>query len=247
MTQPAFQHDPQDLQIDGQVLLQLQRLQLEKKFQRDPWAFLCYVKTIDQVEGGWGGDGQAATGRIRSLIEDPDADFSNPNSPDAYLKHVVQQWLTYPELAIPKSRRMRMTWLMVALHYWLARVRPGSKIAFVSRKEGRSESEGSAELVWRAKFIHEHLPDIISKPRIEYKFCRLTFPDTDSEIIGIGQGPDQLRQATLTAIFGDECAFWEQAAAFFAAAKPTTEGGGRNTLVSTANPGFFENLCNDRL
>ena len=29
---------------------------------------------------------------------------------------------------------------------------------------------------------------------MEYKFCRFRFPEQHSEIIGIGQGPDQLRQ-----------------------------------------------------
>jgi len=109
-----------------------------------------------------------------------------------------------------------------------------------------SESEGSAELVWRAKFIHEHVPEGLLMPcPIDYKFCRMAFPN-GSEIIGIGQGADQLRQLTITAILGDEVAFWEHAREFYSASKPTIEGGGRITLVSSAYPGFFEQLVHDQ-
>jgi hypothetical protein len=51
----------------------------------------------------------------------------------------------------------------------------------------------------------------------------------------------------MTAIFGDECAFWEHARAFYAASKPTIDGGGRITLVSSASPGFFQQLVFDQL
>lgn len=190
------------------------------KYAADPWAFLTEaVFTLDQI-----------TGQVRRFPAHP------------YLQYLTETWVRERLLLVPKSRRMMVTWLFVALHYWLARYRPGTTIAVVSRKEGRNESEGSAELISRIRFIHEHLPAHVSRPPAEYKFCRFRFPDIHSEIIGIGQGPDQLRQLTLTAIFADEFAFWEQARDAYIASRPTIEGGGRFTGVSSAHPGFFEAL-----
>lgn len=203
----------------------LQQLQKDNdaKYAADPWKFLVEaVMTLDQVKG-----------EIRKY------------PPLPYLEKLTRVWEKERLLLVPKSRRMLISWTMVALHYWLARFRPGTTVAFVSRKEGRSESEGSAELVNRARFIHEHLPPDIEKIETEYKFCRLSFPSIHSEILGIGQGPDQLRQLTLTAILADEMAFWEQARDAYIASRPTIEGGGRFTGVSSANPGFFEQLVND--
>ena len=191
------------------------------------WAFLtsaCY--TFDQIEG-----------KKRPFPAHLD-----------YLKVLVDTWCAERLLLVPKSRRMIVTWTMCALHYWLARWgHAGAKIALVSRKEGRSESEGSAELVWRCKYIHEQVPRNVTPCVAEHTFARLRFPHNGSEIIGVGQGADQLRQHTLTAIFADEMAFWEQAQETYTASRPTIEGGGRFTGVSSAHPGFFKALCHDEI
>jgi hypothetical protein len=163
-----------------------------------------------------------------------------------YLTPLIALWQREPLLLIVKSRRMFVTWTFVALHYWLARFHPATKVAFAARKEGRDESEGSAELVKRAHFIHEHLPPEIGCP-VEYKFGRLRFPEQDSEIIAIGEGPDQARQHTFTAFFADELGSWPNAYETYVGLKPTLEGGGRFVGVSTPAPGFFKMLVMDTL
>ena len=138
-----------------------------------------------------------------------------------------------------------VSWTLVALHYWLARYHPASLVAFAARKQGQTEEEGSAELVKRAKFIHDHLPlDVLPRP-IRYGFARLSFLDNDSTIVGVAQGADQARQYTFTAYLADEFAFWERAGETYAALLPTLEGGGRFTGCSSAAPGFMENLVHD--
>src|SRR5215468_10561280 len=64
----------------------------------DPWAFVrdC-VWTRDE-----------ATGMVRRY---PDRE---------YAELLVRRWQANALLAIPKSRRMVITWLLVALNYWLA-------------------------------------------------------------------------------------------------------------------------------
>lgn len=197
----------------------------ERAIQTDLWQFATRcVSTIDP-----------ATGQIRPF---PKYD---------YLKHLLETWRAQSMLIVAKSRRMFVSWAMIAAHYWLARTTPNAKIVFMARKEGRNEAEGSAELIWRAKFIHDHLPPWVAARPIDYQFCRIRFPDTHSEIVGLGEGADQARQMTLTAVFGDEVAFWEDPLATYVALRPTIEGGGRLTLVSSAGPGFFESLVHDRL
>lgn len=119
-------------------------------------------------------------------------------------------------------------------------------IYFAARKEGRNESEGSLELVKRAKFILNNQRDFVPPPTIQ-KRGRVVCERTHSEIIAVAQGRDQMRQLTATAIFADEFAFWEQARETYAAARPTIEGTGRFTGVSSANPGFFKDLVFDQV
>ena len=89
-------------------------------------------------------------------------------------------------------------------------------------------------------------PQSIRVP-VVYKFCHLVFPASESEIVGVGEGPDQLRQHTLSAIFADELAFWDRAFDTYVACRPTIEGGGRFTGVSTPGPGFFKSLVMDQI
>ena len=94
--------------------------------------------------------------------------------------------------------------------------------------------------------LGEHLPPELACP-VHYQFCRLHFPETDSEIIGIGEGPDQLRQLTITGILADELGFWASGYDTYVASRPTIEGGGRFTGISTPAPGFFKQLSMDLL
>jgi hypothetical protein len=238
---------PLDLPNDSELALaaraQLKALQLRNvsRYRDNPYLYLTEcVKTLDQ-----------ATQRVRRF---PDIDEPIPGCPcqpgvgcKNYLDHVVHRWLTEKRYIIPKSRRVVASWTMVALHDWLARFFPGTTIAFVSRKQGLNDSEGAAELVRRVRFIEEHLPVEVPPLRLEYNFARIKFPEIGSEIIGVAQGADQLRQYTLTAIFADEMAFWEEAHDTYSASLPTLEGGGRFTGVSSAHPGFFKQAVFDSL
>lgn len=162
-----------------------------------------------------------------------------PKNP--WLKNVTMQWLDNSLVAVFKSRRMTMSWLMMFLHLWLAMFREGSAVFIVSDKEDKS-----AELVKRAQFIYEHIPDnVILKPRMKPTYCKLDFPGLNSYMLGVPQGADQLRQFTATAILADEFAFWERARETFMASRPTIDGGGKFTAISSPREGFFKDMCFD--
>lgn len=202
----------------------LQRL---ARYREDPWAFLSEcVYTLDQT------DKLSPKKRFPTHF--------------TYLYVYTRCWEKYYKIAVPKSRRMFMSWCNIALYLWDTMFHNGRFNAFVSRKE-----EAADELVRRAKFIYENIPeDMIPRellPKAHYKFCNLIFPETNSQIQGFPQGADQLRQFTFSGILGDEMAFWENAQAMYASSMPTLEGGGRFTGISSPGPGFFKNLVFDNL
>lgn len=198
-----------------------------ERIRQDPWEFLkTCVYTLDQVD--------LACPIKKFPVYLP------------YLYAYTRCWQTYPRILVPKSRRMTMSWTNIALYLWDAMFHAGRFEAFVSRKE-----EAADELVKRAEFIYDHIPEeVIPRellPTKSSKFCNLIFPDINSQIQGFPQGADQLRQFTFSGIFGDEMAFWEQAQAMYSSSMPTLEGGGRFTGVSSPAPGFFKAMVHDDL
>jgi hypothetical protein len=227
----------EEMAIRARARLRAVQKSSSDRYRADPYRFLvecCW--TLDQ-----------ASQQVRRFPDIDDSECTCEFHCKNYVQHVINRWLREKRLLVPKSRRVLVSWTMVALHCWLARFFPGSTIAFVSRKQGLNDSEGAAELVRRVKFIEEHIPVEVEPIAFQYNFARLKYPSISSEIIGVAQGADQLRQYTLTAIFADEMAYWELAHDTYSASIPTLEGGGRFTGVSSANPGFFKQAVFDSL
>ena len=167
-----------------------------------------------------------------------------------YLKQVSDVWLHAdpPLVAFPKSRRMMMSWLVVLLHLHMSMFNEGSRIYFQSEKEPKS-----AELLDRAEFIYDHIPqELMPRWAIPVlkrykKPPKIEFEKLNSFIEGVPEGARQLAQFTATAVVMDEAAFWHLGRESFAALKPTTEGGGRITVLSSAQRGWFYDLCYDKV
>ena len=234
-----------DQRLRATARLRAIRADNELRFEAHPWHYLRdAVFTIDPFAlRERGGGVRKYPG---ALLKDPTPNCRCQQGGCAnYLHHVCNVWWQYPRTLWPKSRRLITSWTLIACHEWLARYRPGQVIALVSRKQGQNEDEGSAELVKRARQIGENLPAEVQPRTVKATWCRLQYPHNGSVIVGIGQGANQLRQLTITAWFADEFAFWEEAGPTYAASIPALEGGGRFTGVSTANPGFMEQLVHD--
>ena len=202
-----------------------EQLALIQKIRNDPWEFSKYVFTKDESDK-----------------KNPIKRF--PYELD-YIKLYMRVWVRENRIAVPKSRRMKMTWTNVVLHLWDAWFHVGRHEGIVSKKE----EDANFLIQDRFKFIVENLDKKIPRhllPRHESKWCHLTFPEIHSKIQGFPQGEGQMRQFTLSNIMADEIAFWEQAEGSYSASLPTLEGGGRFTAVSSPAPGFFKRLCLDR-
>lgn len=197
-----------------------------KLIRKDPWEFLKVLRTLDPAD---------KTNPVKPFPVDLD-----------YLHLYVRTWEKYPKILVPKSRRMRMTWVNVALYTWDTAFNIGRHNAFVSKKE-----DDSNEIVKKAAYLLEHVDEsLLPKefiPKYELTYNKLHFVETSSIIQGFASGADQLRQFTLSGIFADEMAFWDDAEKMYSASYPTLEGGGRFTGVSSPAPGFFRRLVNDEL
>lgn len=240
-------HDAEQ-RLRASARLKAIRAQNEARFSQHPWPFLCEaVYTFDPFSKGKEGGGVRKYPGLTIRDAAPGCPCTEGGCAN-YLHHMANVWFAVPRTEWPKSRRLVTSWTMIALHVWLARYRPGQVVAFVSQKQGQNEDEGAAELVKRARFIEDHLPIEVQPRETARTWCRTSYPHNNSVILGIAQGANQLRQLAITAWFGDEFAFWERAGETYAASVPAlegSEGGGRCTLVSTANPGFMKQLVFD--
>jgi len=165
-----------------------------------------------------------------------------------YLRELTQLWLEHPLIVIAKSRQMLATWLFVCLYLWDAVTFTGRLIFLQSKRE--EDAIGSyisaTGLLGRTRYVLEHLPSEL-KPPFKATVNKIEFPTRNSTIWAIPQGPDVIRQHTASGILSDEMAFQYLAEQAYTAAIPTIENGGRFTAISTANPGFFQNLFLDNL
>lgn len=209
------------------------------RYKEDPWAFLSdCIWTKDPLDREMAIKPYPTHFPYTRLL----ALLFTAKNPDGSFKH--------PMTAVPKSRRMHASWTYLALSTHFALFTEHQHIGFVSKKE-----EDSYELVMRAEHMIKHIPEwripAVLLPKIKNGGASKKPPilqlENGTKIQGFPQGEDQLRQHSLSLIIEDECAFWEDAEGSYAGAKPTTDGGGRMTLISSRSPSFFKKVVFDQL
>lgn len=163
---------------------------------------------------------------------------------DDYLRYIAACWHNVDLLAVPKSRQLRLTHLMVALHGWLCMFHPGQRVAFQSKKE--EDADATLQRLHKAQEIMRKNHPALPWPVMRYKYAKGIWPNS-SMVMAVAQGPAVVRQYTFSAIFSDEMAFQMDAEDAYTAAIPTIEGGGKYSAVSSADPGYFEQLVFDKV
>lgn len=203
-----------------------QALEILTRMRADPVEFVRACRTLDEVDK-------------RAPVKHFPADLE-------YVRLYCGIWVREPFIAVPKSRRMMMSWLNIILYVWDSAFWGGRNQGFISKKEDDSD-----KLVQRARFICENLDTAILPkelfPAHEYKYGKLRFPELMSQIQGYASSSDGPRQDTLSGAMCDEMAFWPEAQKLYSALVPTLQGGGRLTAISTRYPGFFKALVFDEL
>lgn len=198
-----------------------------RRIVNDPWYFACTcIFTKDETD---------LANPIKRFPQDLE-----------YLEAFFKLWQRERFIAVPKSRRMFMTWGCLVLHLWDAMWHKGRNVGFVSKKEDDADQMIKKVVFMLENIREEDLPKDL-RPKWHYKFNNITFEGFDSQISGYPQGADQLRMFTFSRILADEMAFWDHAESMYSSAAPTLEGGGCMTAVSSAAPGFFKRLVFDEI
>ena len=118
-----------------------------------------------------------------------------------YIKPIAETWLNEQIVCIPKSRDMVATWQIVAYYTWDTYFHRGRQNFFQSEKAGKAKS-----LVRRAEFILKQMPKFMQLHKYIYgvgeaSAGQLIIQGNESEIIGLPQGPDQIRMWHPSGVF----------------------------------------------
>jgi len=170
-----------------------------------------------------------------------------------YIKTITRAWQESDKLIVDKSRRMWISWIMLALHLHLSFTNTNRRVGIVSKK-----FEDSCAHLKNMKFIYDRIPEDVwpasLRPALREKEGFIYFDAIESVVHAVAQGPDQARQYGFSALFFDEMDFWPEAEATYGAAKPTLQGGGKITIVTTHNwqvvgkdESFYKKLLTDQV
>lgn len=164
-----------------------------------------------------------------------------------YMAPIIEAWMGSQYFAMEKSRDMGATWLLIALHTWDCMFHNGRQHIFQSE-----DAYKTLELIQRAEAIYDNTPKFLrsvigpaSCSKGTTKSGEMYFSKQKSELLGLPQGANQIRQFHPSGIFSDEAAFQLEAGATFAAIKPAIMMGGRFSAISSANRSWFEKVCRD--
>lgn len=219
---------------------------LARKYRLNPSAWLF---------GDWLFGDEVAPQQVFTQDEHDPTIVAKPFPDKAYIRWAVGQWLTHKRCLWEKSRQVMASWTFCALYLhdtqFLSQ-HGGRRLNFIQSKK----EEDSDALLRRCYFIYEHQePWLKALYPAEYSYCHLRFyrcGDQErklpvGELWAIPQGGDVLRQHTASGVFCDEAAFQPDLEASIRAAQPMLAGGGRIDCVSSAEPGYFELLCADKV
>ena len=189
--------------------------ELDARYEKDPWAWASEVVTTQDEASG-------------NALKFP--------SDREYLHDLFDIFESESLIAIPKSRRVFVTWGVATYLTWRARYKKNQAL-FI-----QSETEDKAAFVVdkRCTYIEDNLPAALRRPyravrTIKGAIGQLTYDGTRSYIKGISQGRDALRAFTPTIVFLDEVEFQFEGRQSLVAALPFAEKGAKIILVSTSN------------
>jgi phage FluMu gp28-like protein len=198
----------------------------DRAYARDPWLFITeQVRTIDEA------------------AQREEAPFPDKQ----YLQELVAAIDSEPMLAIPKSRRMLVTWTVAAWCVHRARYHRANAIFWQSETEDKS----AYAIDKRWVYIEEHLTEPIFRRRFKTirtskgLVGRIEYEDTGSYGWAIPQGGKVGRAYTPSVWVSDETDFQEDAQESLVTALAFAEKGARLIFVSSSNGprGVMADLC----
>ncbi len=160
-----------------------------------------------------------------------------------YIKPILEVYDREQVIFAAKSRQMMMTWLFAGLAVHLAQFFDYRLILAISKKQ-----EDAFAVVERMRFIYSHQNFwLINTCPLDRQMRDMPqghlYFKNGSHIMGLAQGPDQVRMHTASLILSDESAFQDQFESTYTACNPSIFGGGKMVAFSSIAPGFFSRIC----
>jgi hypothetical protein len=171
----------------------------------------------------------------------------------AYLRYCTEERVKYRVRAYEKSRRMLVTWWLLALYLYDIMTRPNHANAVASDKLEKSAYLLGSE---RMQFIYDHIPGDVwpNKPVVTFSAKRgmgwtlAKCENTGSYNMAVASGESQMQQYTFSNVLMDEFPRWQWQEESWRNIQPTTQGGGCVDIVCTAELGSFAyDLLYDRV
>lgn len=150
-------------------------------------------------------------------------------------------------IAIPKSRRMLVTWTVSVWACWQARFHPNTLGFFQSE----NEEKAAFAIDRRMQFIEDNLQDEWCKlDRVQWKtkegtVGKFQYKHNASVLWGVPQGGDIIRGYTFSFLIMDESEFQKEGASALRAALPIVENGAKLVILSSSNGprGILADIC----
>ena len=216
--------------IDTEALAQVLKEQLARK---DPWIFITeFCKTNYSKQGE---DGLFGT-------------VSETIPPFDYLKKVVYHLHHSRKVAIPKSRRMLITWVVLCYCLWYVLFHEDASVYLQKLKEDDAGfADPNESLCSRVMKVYNKLPPGLKQKQelgITKKPPVINFKDTRSIIFGVAEGPDQLRGKDASIIVIDEMAMLDKNKETITTIMPIVNTGAKLICISTPNgQEYFYKIC----
>jgi hypothetical protein len=218
----------------------------------DSWGFLKHaVWTRDE-----------ASRRIRPFADNDDW----PDERFEYLRYLHEERQHHRVRAYEKSRRMLITWWLIAEYLYDLMTVPHDLSAVASDKLEKSAYLLGPE---RMQFIYDHIPPVRDNTLLTLKaqhidvgpFLEQIWPNrpvvnftgkrgakgwesahcvaTDSRCMAVAAGASQMQQYTFSKVLLDEFPRWQWQEDCWRNIQPTLQGGGEADIVCTAELGSF--------
>lgn len=204
----------------NEVLAETLKIELAR---RDPWIFITEYCLTDKYQENKG------------MVEV--VPIKMPNYP--YLKRIIRHICRNKKIAIPKSRRLLVTWVVLCYCLWYALNHNNASIYIQKIKEDDAGfADPNESLCAKIMKVYERLPKALKQsvdPGITKKPPVISFKDTFSTIVGVAEGPDQVRGKGASIIVIDEMSMLDPTKnrAMLKTILPIVDAGAKLICIST--------------
>lgn len=173
-------------------------------------------------------------------------DFEKPVKPfpvKPYTRPLIELFEKEKTFYLAKSRQVQATWLFCAMALHTIEFFEHRLVLVISKKQ-----DDAFGLIDRLRFIYNRQPlwlqalCPLDRPMRDQPMGHLFFRN-GSKVMGLPEGPDQVRMHTASLILLDEAAFQEDLEQTIGACNPSLFGGGKSIVFSSMAPGHFQKIC----